>query len=65
MDKETPPTDKELLDYLDSQSNGQGWIARQSTRGLGYRVHNDTGADLPLTVREAILKAMKANNECR
>jgi hypothetical protein len=33
-------SDTELLDFLDDSTNGDLWIARESTTGRGYRLHN-------------------------
>jgi hypothetical protein len=33
-------TDTELLDVLGELGNGEGWIARHSTTGRGFRLHN-------------------------
>lgn len=57
--------DEKRLDWIESQSDGSAWIARSSTRGSGYRIHN-TGkwfTDDPNargTAREAIDQAMSA-----
>ena len=45
-------TDKQRLDWLDSMSDGRCWVARQSTTGRGYRLHNESSGHK--TVREAI-----------
>lgn len=49
-------TDRQRLDWLDSMSDGRCWVARQSTSGRGYRLHNSSGGHK--TVREAIDYAM-------
>jgi len=61
-------TDKELLDWLDSKTDGSSWVARQSTTGRGFRLHN-TGRDdshWPIargTARGAIEAAMLHERE--
>lgn len=55
--------DKERLDWLESKSNGQHWIARQSSTGRGFRLHNTSRQSddwhIPSpTVRQAIDAAM-------
>lgn len=49
--------DKERLDWIENQSNGDDWIARDSTTGRGFRLHNTTG-NVEKTAREAIDVAM-------
>lgn len=44
--------DAERLNFVASQSNGDGWICRRSSTGRGYRVHNDRRSTISL--REAI-----------
>jgi hypothetical protein len=44
--------DKARLDWLDSMSDGRCWIARHSTTGRGFRLHNDSVGSK--TVRDAI-----------
>lgn len=56
--KTNGPTDTEMLDWLETQSNGSYWIARQSTNGRGYRLHN-TSIPGSKTARDAIAKAMR------
>lgn len=56
--------DTERLDWIESQTNGLIWIARQSTTGRGFRLHNaySTRTDSKLesaTAREAIDKAIE------
>jgi hypothetical protein len=56
--------DKARLDWLDKQGDGTPWVARQSTTGRGYRLHNSSAKMFPReakTVREAIDNAMKAS----
>ena len=36
----TPSTDTELLDRLADRGNGDPWVARESTAGRGFRLHN-------------------------
>lgn len=59
--EEFNPTDTERLDWLESKSNGMPWIARESTTGRGFRLHNDQsgsfGSVYP-TARDAIDAAM-------
>jgi hypothetical protein len=50
-------TDKERLDFLDSK--GANWIARDSTTGRGYRVHQDERIGRSGSAREAIDRAME------
>lgn len=58
--------DKDLLDWLEVQGvPGYPWIARQSTTGRGYRLHqyvprgfDDNRGEGSPTVRDAIRKAM-------
>lgn len=56
-----PLTDSELLDWLESQGSGDPWVARQSTTGRGYRLHNDKDGK-HATVRVAISRAIEAAN---
>lgn len=46
--------DSARLDWLELQSNGHGWVARRSSYGRGYRLHNTTFHDSKSTAREAI-----------
>lgn len=48
--------DKARLDWLTAQSTGygNGWIARQSTTGRGFRLHEHGGEGCHPTPREAI-----------
>lgn len=58
--------DRERLDWLDAQTSfceqGTGWIARDSTTGRGYQLHETSGEWNGIkpsnTVREAIDAAM-------
>ena len=52
--------DKVRLDWMESEGNGNGWIARQSTTGRGFRLHNDSNAEAD-TCRDAIDAAMKGD----
>lgn len=45
--------DSVRLDWLEKQGNGLWWIARQSTTGRGFRLHQDPHGDYA-TAREAI-----------
>lgn len=44
--------DASLLRFIESQGDGSGWVARDSTTGRGYRVHNSARSTLSL--RDAI-----------
>lgn len=50
--------DKERLDWLEKQSSGDPWIARQSESGRGFRLHNTLRDGASPTAREAIDAAM-------
>ncbi len=50
--------DTSLLDWVEKQSNGDPWIARESDRGRGYRVHNSVHG-CHVTARSAIAAARK------
>lgn len=54
-------TDTERLDWLQSQTAGYGggWVARQSSTGRGFRLHESSHPDARPTVREAIDLAMQ------
>ena len=53
-------TDTELLNWVEVQAvPGMGWIARNSSTGRGFRVHQDHSAKSK-TAREAISQAMGA-----
>lgn len=58
-------TDKEMMDWIESQTDGSCWVARQSGTGRGFRLHNlgprDHHALAGKTAREAIKNAM---NNC-
>lgn len=57
-------TDTELLDWLEKQTNGDNWVARESSTGRGFRLHNILPAQESATyktAREAI--AAKMRNE--
>lgn len=55
-------TDKQRLDWLEKQSGGNFWIARQSTTGRGFRLHNcHELMSARRTAREAIDAAMQAS----
>jgi hypothetical protein len=59
----------ELWDFVQSQGNGYAWVARQSTTGRGFRLHNTRDGEswrvggqvvgLGLTAREAMLDLAK------
>jgi chromosome segregation ATPase len=61
--------DNELWDFVQSQGNGNYWVARQSTTGRGFRLHNTSdggywrdGGDpvgVGTTAREAVLDLAK------
>lgn len=55
--------DAALLDWLDAQSNGQGWLARESATGRGFRLHNNSSEAASLTVREAIIAAIEHDKQ--
>jgi hypothetical protein len=61
--------DKERLDWVEKQSNGSYWVARNSHIGRGYRLHNTTVANeiqtnaARMTAREAIDAAMNPNKK--
>jgi hypothetical protein len=61
------PTDKQLLDFLQSKTTGfgRGWIARMSGLGRGYRLHetDEHAEHAKPTVREAIADAMRREIE--
>lgn len=47
--------DKARLDFLESHSeHGLGWIARASTTGRGYRLHQERDTYLTISARTAI-----------
>lgn len=46
--------DKLRLDWLENQTNGDKWIARDSVFQRGFRVHNTSEACGEPTAREAI-----------
>lgn len=46
--------DKERLDWVESQTNHDEWIARQSVSGRGFRLHNTTSDDRRSSARAAI-----------
>lgn len=50
--------DAERLNFIESMGYGIGWIARNSTTGRGYRLHNDKDGT-HITARGAIDAAMK------
>lgn len=63
-------SDKELLDFLESKSNGSDWVVRHSTTGRGYRLHNTSSPGVwgsltsPRSARGAINQAMDQEIEC-
>lgn len=50
--------DADRLDFIESMGNGAPWIARQSSLGRGYRLHNDKHGT-HITARGAIDAAIK------
>lgn len=60
------PSDKELLDWLQSVATGYGagWVCRPSSTGRGWRLHEtsskDAGEVVSRDIREAIVGAMLA-----
>lgn len=56
-------TDTERLDWLQAQTTGYGagWMARSSSTGRGFRLHETERAEAKPTVREAIDEAMAAD----
>lgn len=58
------PTDTERMDWLQKQTTGYGgWMARMSTTGRGFRLHETEIPGAKPTVREAIDDAMSAGGE--
>lgn len=55
-------TDKERIDWLESQRKGygNGWVVRESDSGRGMRIHETSREDAKPTLREAIDAAMEA-----
>ena len=47
--------DNARMDWVEAQTNGDRWIARQSRYGRGFRLHNEKGTFR--TAREAIDEA--------
>ncbi len=60
-------TDKMRLDWLESKTDGSNWIARKSTSGRGFRLHNVTGMEYvgQPTARDAIDVAILEDNKRR
>lgn len=58
-------TDKERLDWLQARTTGygNGWLARYSSTGRGFRIHETTFPGASRDVREAIDKAMEMELE--
>jgi len=51
--------DRDLWDFLEKQSGYTGrWVARKSTTGRGYRLHNTSRKPSYATAREAVMAAM-------
>lgn len=54
--------DHELMNLIESQTNGDNWAARESVRGRGFRLHNtsekgvETWQNTGKTAREALRK---------
>lgn len=62
-------TDKELLDWMQSQTKGygNGWIFRNSKTGRGMRLHEtyDSGKEVNRDVRKAISAHIEATKAAR
>lgn len=57
---ELVPSDKELLDFLDSKGDAGTWVCRQSERGPQWRLYQGSSRSPQFqTVREAIADAMR------
>ena len=59
-------TDSERMDWIEKQSGGSPWAARQSTMGRGFRLHNTLSGEAEClgfptapTARKAIDAAMR------
>lgn len=69
------PSDTELLNFLEEQGKGLGWVCRRSFYGRGHRLHNVTpqeaerfagmGIKTSGTARAAITIAMREAEERR
>jgi hypothetical protein len=58
-------TDTERLDWLQSQTTGygNGWLARESTTGRGFRLHETEHPSATPNIRLAIDRAMRVEAE--
>lgn len=66
--KRTPdsPTDHDRMQWIEDQAKpGLAWVARQSTRGRGFRLHQSRTLGDWSTAREAIDDAMSRQKEGR
>lgn len=59
-------TDADRMDWIEKQSDGSPWAARQSTMGRGFRLHNTLSGEAEClgfsaytTARKAIDAAMR------
>lgn len=57
---ESQEADSKRLDWIEAQTNGRSWCARQSSTGRGFRLHNTIYAPSSDTAREAIDAAIKS-----
>lgn len=56
--KDPSTKDRKRMNWIEAQGNGDPWIARQSTTGRGFRLHNTTAhPQASPTAREAIDQA--------
>ncbi len=53
--------DSHRMDWIEAQTDGNGWEARQSSTGRGFRMHNSRSADASITARIAIDSARGRN----
>lgn len=55
-------TDTEIMNWVECQTNGEGWIAGHFIGGGGFRLHNLDSGDCSIhstpSAREAISRAM-------
>jgi hypothetical protein len=54
--------DTARLDFLESRSNGDDWVARESETGRGYRLHNSSRQGYA-TARAALDAVMEVSDE--